>query len=234
MTSTPSDMLSEMSDCAYRLGVAVAARAEATEDWGRKLELIQVFDRCFFSVRVSIALQLRLRREAGAEARAPQGVAQRTETERDEGLEIERAEALERPDGPDDVTHDDVTRGGDAGLYTERDRDRETERASLPLLLSTLNGVADAAGALPGPAPAALPALRELLARVGAETPAALRAPTPRANAQTGSPANARINLLAGARAGPAAPLRTRLAGSAVATLEAGPPLRATGPPRRR
>lgn len=213
MTSTPPDMLCEMSDCAYRLGVAVAARAEATEDWGRKLELIQVFDRCFFSVRVSIALQLRLRREAGAEARAPQGVSTRGMTERDEGLEIERAEALERPDAPDDVTPDD------AGLYTERDRDREGERAGLPLLLSTLNGVANAADSLPGPAPAALPALRELLARVGAETPAA---------PARASPAPA-----------PAVPIRARLAGSAglQVLVPPAPSLavrHATGPPRRR
>ena len=188
MTSTPapSDMLSELSACAHRLGVAFAAEAEATEDWGRKLELVQLFDRCFFSVRVAINLQLRLRREGGARA------AERHDVERAEGLEIERPEAAQ------DATRDDT--------YDERDRDRETERATLPLLLSTLNGIAKDAAALPGPAPAALPSLRDLLARVGAEPAATPRRPSP-------------------------LPLRARLAGSAGLAL-ASPPGPATGPPR--
>lgn len=194
--------------------MGLAAEAQATEDWGRKLELIQVFDRCFFSVRVAVALQLRLRREARL-GESPH--VEPADVERAEGLEIERPE-----------------RGAAEPAYDERDRDREVERATLPLLLSTLNDVATAAGALPGPPPAALPSLRELLARVGAETPAT---PTPETSPARSPMATPRASLLlAGARPAltPATPLRARLAGSAGAALEVGPLRRATGPPRRR
>lgn len=211
MARTPatSDMLSELSGCAHRLGVAFAAEAEAAEDWERKLELVQLFDRCFFSVRVAVALQLRLRREA-----APR---ENLDIERNEGLEIERPKAAERSDT--------------AHTYNERDRDREGERASLPLLLSTLSGVAADAGALSGPAPAALPTLRELLARVGAETaaPSAPRRPPLQMSGRTGpSPATPL----------PTVPLRARLSAGVALAIPPGPttarPLRrATGPPRR-
>jgi hypothetical protein len=144
----PSDMLSELSACAHRLGVAFAAEAEREADWKRKLDLVNLFDRCFFSVRVAIGLQLRLRREASLAAHPRESL----DTERPEGLEIERPEAPERSDA----------RGH---TYDERDRDRETERVSLPLLLATLNGVAKDAAALPGPPPAGLSALTALLAR---------------------------------------------------------------------
>lgn len=206
MTSAPapSDMLSEMTACAHRLGMAFGREAEREADWKRKLELFNLFDRCFFSVRVAIALQLRQRREG----------TMRYDVARAEGLEIERPEPLETeaPERAETLTCD------------ERDRDRETERASLPLLLATLSGVAQDAAALPGPAPAELPTLRELLARVGAE-PAPPRRPGPKTNPETNP-----------------VPLRARLAGSAGLAL-AIPPLpasparplrRATGPPPRR
>lgn len=71
-TPTTSDMLPEMSACAYRLGMAFGQAAEPAEDDGRRLEMFQLFDRCFFAVRVATALQLRLRREGGmALAREP-------------------------------------------------------------------------------------------------------------------------------------------------------------------
>jgi len=205
-TPAPSEMLSEMSACAHRLGMAFAAQAEAEADWRRKAELFQLFDRCFFSVRVAIALELRLRREVGLRASADGA----HDIEPTEGLEIERPEAPER-----------------AEAYDERDRDRESDRegASLPLLLSTLKAVATDAAALPGPAPAALPKLNALLARVGVQLSPSGAAATPRA-----APS-------------PAPPLKARLTGSAGAALAIlpqpgsgkAPPLRrATGPPRRR
>ena len=57
-----SDMLSELSQCAYRLGLAFGHEAERAEDTARKLEYFRLFDRCFFAVRVATALELRLRR----------------------------------------------------------------------------------------------------------------------------------------------------------------------------
>ena len=61
-------------------------------------------------------------------------------------------------------------------VRVERDRDREVEPASLPIFLRTLEGVAADAAALPGPAPGALPTLRELLAQI-ASAPAAVAVP---------------------------------------------------------
>ena len=100
----------------------------------------------------------------------------------------------------------------------DADREREGERASLPILLKTLWGVAADAAALPGPPPAALPALTELLARTAGDQDPAAR------------PASSG--------------LRTRLAGASTAAMATAPPrsglaspgrrLRsATGPPRR-
>ena len=198
-----SEMLAEMSACAHRLGVGFAAEAERTQDFGRRLEMFQLFDRCFFAVRVATALQLRLRRESGwARAREPAGEAEAEVLDGPESPERERPEAAE----PERERF-------------EADRDRETERASLPVFLKTLQGVAAEAAALPGPRPAELPRLQDLLARATA-------APEP-------------------ARPAPRAPLRERLAGGsaavAVATAPRPPasPLpflpgrRATGPPRR-
>jgi len=179
-----SEMLAEMSACAYRLGMAFGREAERAEAPERRLEMFQLFDRCFFALRVATALQLRLRRDGGmAPARAPASDAERLETERAE------------PDGPERERFE-----------AERDRDRETERASLPVLLTTLRGVAADAAALPGPRPAELPALQDLLARVAA-APAPAR-PQPRAPA-----------------------LRDRLAGGSAALAMAAAPRRGDGAP---
>ena len=62
-TPAPSDMLAEMSACAYRLGMSFGRQAEAAQETSRKLEMFRLFERCFFAVRVATALQLRLRRE---------------------------------------------------------------------------------------------------------------------------------------------------------------------------
>lgn len=190
-----SEMLSEMSACAYRLGMAFGQEAERTQDRAQRLELFHLFDRCFFAVRVATALQLRLKREA-PERREPAG-----ETLRDTA-ETERPEA-------DDAAEPGRERLDDG---QDRDRDRETERASLPVFFKTLEGVTAGAAALPGPKPAELPTLQDLLARATTE------------------PAKPTV-----------APLRNRLSGSAALAVAAPalrpspslPPRRATGPPRR-
>jgi hypothetical protein len=189
-----SRQLSDMAECAYRLGMAFGAAAEkaqGTDDW---LRYFNAFDRCFFAVRVSTALELRLKREPAEPREAAS----------------DREELVDRPDPPE-------TEGRDRG-YDERDRDRETERASLPILLRTLEGVVADAATLPGPEPAELPTLRELIAHAKA-------APSP----STARPRTAQS-------------LRSRLAGSGAVT--AIPPKlasnvgqvlaarRATGPPR--
>jgi hypothetical protein len=196
--------LSELSECAYRLGLAFGHEAERAADTARQLEYFRLFDRCFFSVRVAIALELRLRRTPTAgEALA----------ERDEDLD-DRADPLE------DERPDSDTRLERERFETDRDRERETERASLPVLLRTLNDIVADAAALPGPEPAALPTLRELLAHVAPGSPPKTP-PTPHKT-----------------------DLRARLAGSGAALALERPPRpagspgglamrRATGPPRR-
>lgn len=149
-------------------------------------------------MRVAIGLELRLRRTP-AVAPGDALAADEDLTGRADPLEGERSER---------------------GREADRDREREAEPASLPVLLRTLTGVVADAAALPGPEPAALPTLRELLAHV-APGPLPTAPPTP-----------------------PRADLRARLAGSATAltlqraTRPAGVPSglavrRATGPPRR-
>jgi len=184
--------LDEMRDAAHALGMAFAQAAQAESDLDRKLTLFDAFHRSFASVRLSIALALRLKREA----QAPE----RIETERPdtEALDAERADAPERPE-----------------RYDERDRDREAERASFPLLLRTLGRVADDAQALL-PQAAELPTLRELLDRVGAQ---------PAAAAPVAAPLRARLS---GGTATPTLPQPHRPAGLPGATSR-----RSTGPPRR-
>ena len=155
--STPdprSQMLSELAQCAHRLGMAFGGEAERAESHERRMDYFHLFDRCFFAVRVATALQLRLRR-APAEGRAE--------------AEAERAETLDRETDRDPPDRE----------AAEADRERDREPASLPVFLRTLNDVSASASALPGPAPAELPTLRELLARVTADTaPAARPRPT--------------------------------------------------------
>jgi hypothetical protein len=186
--------LDDLRNAAHALGMAFAQAAQAEDDLDRKLSFFDAFHRSFASVRLSIALELRLKREAHRPARIE------TERPETEPLDVERAEAPERPE-----------------RYDERDRDREAERASFPLLLRTLGRVADDAQALL-PQAAELPTLRELLARVGAQPAAAAARPV-------------------------ATALRARLSGG-TATLTLSPPhrpsgladgrpRRSTGPPRR-
>ena len=140
-----SQRLSELSQCAYRLGLAFGGEAERAEGAARRLEYFELFERCFFAVRMATALELRLGRPSAPGGRADREDlsirAERDPLERDDHIESER----------------------------ERDREREAEPASLPVLLRTLGGVAADAAALPGPAPAALPTLRELLASIASD-----------------------------------------------------------------
>jgi hypothetical protein len=165
--------LDQMREVAFRLGMSLGQAALAEDDIDRKLTLLDAFHRSFAAVRLSIALKMRLAREART---APRAETERAETER---LETGRAEGVERPE-----------------RFDERDRDRETERASFPLLLSTLRRVACDAETLQ-PQAAELPALRELLDRVGAQ-------PAPPAK--------------------PAGPLRERLSGGTAALTLTAPP----------
>lgn len=111
-------------------------------------------------MRVALALKLRLLQAT----RAASGTAHlRDETrEADEAHERGDPPETERPDRADSLRE-----------RPDGDRDRESERTSLPLLMKTLRGVAADAAARPGPAPAELPALTALLARAtGAQGPA--------------------------------------------------------------
>src|SRR5579859_4006289 len=204
-----SRQLSEMAECAYRLGMAFGAateKAQGTDGW---LAYFNAFDRCFFAVRVATALQLRLDRTP-AEPR---------EAATDRETLIDRADPPETPESEAD--RHDRDRG-----YDERDRDRETERASLPILLRTLEGVAADAETLPGAEPAELLTLRELIAHAKA-------APSPSA-AQPRTAQSLRSRL-AGSGAAQAPPPKAHLASPHLAS-NVGQVLaarRATGPPRR-
>lgn len=184
-----------MRQAAYGLGLGFARAAEAEGDLDRKLVLFDAFHRSFASVRLSIALAMRLR----SEARRPAPT------------EPERAEALERPDHPERPER-----------YDERDRDREAERASLPLLLRTLASVADDARALT-PRAAELPTLDELLDRVRAQPAPATPSPPP--------PSSGALRArLAGGTATLTLPPPTR-SGGPLAGLPGASPRRSTGPP---
>jgi hypothetical protein len=226
---TPADprlaMLADMGACAYRLGMAFGTEAERARTAADRLQYFQLFDRCFFAVRVGVALELRLKREAGRGAAGVDREHLADRAERDPP-EDERAEPLER-ERPETLEYAERLE------YTERDREREAEGASLPLLLRTLEGVAADAAALPGPPPAALPTLQDLLARFSSD---AVAPPGPVSGSVLGS--------------GGGHALRARLTGSAAAlaaspaagqTLTLSPPAPppappnvrdATGPPR--
>ena len=185
----PVEMLDALTQCAYRLGRAFAAEAERSHGKAM-LEACERFDRCFFSVRMGIALQIRLRR---AEPVYREVESEREPTEREPSDHHTATEPL------------------------ERERDRETERASVPLLLNALETVAADAALLSGPAPAALLTLRELLATFAS------------------APAQTKVLARVVPSPKPAGDLRIRLAATASASILTIPPPRrhATGPPRR-
>ena len=222
--------LDALGDHAYRLGMIFGAEAERALDPSRQTEFFQLFDRCFTALRLSIALKLRLNRPAPA---------------------LRAEVARETPADPSE-------REGSARYY-DRDRDRESEPASLPLLLKTLNGVVADAARLPGPEAAVLPGLRDLLAAIASAPkpvtpipvtpiPVTPKPVTPKPvtpKPVTPKPVTSAPATLVRAAAPPGAGLRARLASSTTApvlTLQPlpGPALRgalplrpATGPPRR-
>jgi len=212
--------LSELADCAYRLGVQLAAAAEAEADVPKKVELFERFHDAAASVRLSLALQMRLRRMPAE----PRPALPRF---RPEALE---REAPERPDfhDPPDWEDRDLLR------YTERDREADREHVSFPALRRTLQSLVAGAEALPGPEPADLPRLREFLATTGPGTSPASSGVGPRRGG--GGAATGRAPE-------PGAALRDRLkaSGSAQAQILARLPAKAlglrthrpTGPPRR-
>src|SRR5688500_9066222 len=75
-----SQQLSELVDCAYRLGMVFGPAAEQAETTEQRIEFAKLFDRCFFSVRMGIGLQLRLAR-VPAQAAAGDAVSDREEDE---------------------------------------------------------------------------------------------------------------------------------------------------------
>ncbi len=199
--------LDELSQYAFRMGVVFGDLAERAEDLERQLAFFQLFDRCFFSVRVATGLQLRLRREP---------LAQRPMAREDLSVRAER--------DPSEQERGDTARRERLERYDERDRERERETVSLPILLRTLGTIVADAAALPGPEPSALPDLRELLARIAeastGQTPITARPISKRSDAGlrarlAGSAASA-LTLAAPARRSPTVELRLR---------------RATGPP---
>lgn len=208
MTTTDprSRQLSEMAECAYRLGMAFGAateKAQGTDGW---LAYFNAFDRCFFAMRVATALQLRLNRTLAEPHEAA----------------TDREALIDRPDPPETPGPETDGRERDRG-DDERDRDRETERASLPILLRTLEGVAADAENLPGAEPAELLTLRELIAHAKA-------APSPAAS----ETAQSLRSRLTGSAAAPAPSPRPHLASNVGQILAARhAPSRATGPPRR-
>ena len=183
-------MLFEMTGSAHRLGMAFAAEAEQADEIGRKIEYLKLFDRCFFAVRVGIALELRLEREGRWDA------ARAGREDRDDPAD--RAEL----DPPEDERPERPER-----LRLDADRDREVERATLPRLLDTLQAVAADAATLPGPPPAELPTLRDLLAHYAAapaETPAASHGHTHRTRLASSTSAFPGQGALAGLLTRPA------------------------------
>ena len=149
-----SHQLAGMRNVAFRLGMAFGGEAERVSDIDRKLKLFEAFHQCFASVRLAIALDLRLKKTPAQPTEA-----QERESERDEAPDWN-----ERPER------------SDALRYTERDR--ETERASFPRLLRTLKGVLSDAEQLLPDAPE-VPQLRGLLAKARPE-PTLIRPPPSR------------------------------------------------------
>ena len=156
-TDLELQFLESLVDCAKTLSLAMGEAAKVETDRVRMLELVEAFQRGFFSVRMGIRLSLTLRagpRPVRAAQIAPE--AEPLETEEAERLEIERLET-ERAERP------------------EREREREYEAVSLPAFLKTL-GVVSATAARLDDLPAhvrtaVLPALDKLLARANADTP---------------------------------------------------------------
>ena len=197
-------MLESLVDCAKTLSLAIGEAAKVETDRVRLLELVEAFQRGFFSVRMGIRLSMTLR--AG-----PKTVRAALETEEAEQLETEPPET-ERPERP------------------EREREREYEAVSLPAFLKTL-GLVSATAARLDDLPAhirteVLPTLHKLLARAHADA-APVGAP---AQSSPASPKGGADLLLRPPKAAP----RNQWLGSTAPVLPkpfplAGPPPRRSG-----
>jgi hypothetical protein len=194
------EMLAEMREPAFRLGMAFAREAERAPDTATAIKFFNLFDRCAFSVRVGIALELRLERAPAVRLEARDPISDR------ENL-VDREDLADRdPPERDDAYEPEY----------DRERDRETERASFPILIRALEGVCADAAKLPGPRPAELVTLTELLAKAKA------------AAAADPSRAGRLRTRRTGSGAGPALPPSRRPASNVGEVLAR---LRATGPP---
>ncbi|MDZ4374699.1 MAG: hypothetical protein U1C74_25240 [Phenylobacterium sp.] len=214
--TTPSDIqgLSDLGECAYALGMVFGRRAQDEADLGRMVRYVELFERCFHGFRVSVALKLRLAREARIGAQragaAPSAPA------------LDHPETVERADSGTGVQHE--REAAETTLRLEEDRDREP--VSLPILLKTLGGVVAGAETLPGPPPAELLTPRELLARMTS-------APPPRTSRPTPAASGAGVALLTRPTDAPAQGGRAQrlLSGAAPLAPPGGPRDGATGPP---
>lgn len=205
--------LDELSQYAFRMGVVFGDLAERAEDLGRQLAFFQLFDRCFFSVRVATGLQLRLRREPVA----PRPTARAAR----EDLSVRAERDLSEQEPADAGGRDAPER------YTERDQERERETVSFPILLRTLGAIAVDAAALPGPEPSALPDLRELLAKIASAPAGKTPITTRRTPTPSGTSLRARLATSA------STPVKTLMRPKPPASGVTFQLHRATGPPRR-
>ncbi|WP_293384238.1 hypothetical protein, partial [Phenylobacterium sp. SCN 70-31] len=104
--SAEIDQLDAMREAAFGLGMGFAQAAEVEGDLGRRLQLFEVFNRSFASVRLAIALAMRVRREGRLPPPSALAESARPQLE----PEVERPEALERPEPPERITYDERDR----------------------------------------------------------------------------------------------------------------------------
>ena len=200
-------MLESLVDCAKTLSLAIGEAAKVETDRVRMLELVEAFQRGFFSVRMGIRLSMTLRAGPRPVRAAPEAL--EAEALEAEQLETEPLET-ERPERP------------------EREREREYEAVSLPAFLKTL-GLVSATAARLDDLPAhirteVLPTLHKLLARAHADA-APVGAP---AQSSPASPKGGADLLLRPPKVAP----RRQLLGSTAPVLPKPFPL--AGPPPRR
>ena len=201
-------MLESLVDCAKTLSLAIGEAAKVETDRVRLLELVEAFQRGFFSVRMGIRLSMTLRAGPRPVRAAPEAL--EAEALEAEQLETEPPET-ERPERP------------------EREREREYEAVSLPAFLKTL-GLVSATAARLDDLPAhvrteVLPALDKLLARAKVAS-----APAQSSSAQSSpsSPKGGADLLLRPPKVAP----RRQLLGSTAPVLPK--PFPRAGPPPRR
>ena len=147
-------MLESLVDCAKTLSLAIGEAAKVETDRVRLLELVEAFQRGFFSVRMGIRLSMTLRAGPRPVRAAP------------EALEAEALEAEQLETEPPETERPERSE-------RERERELEYEAVSLPAFLKTL-GVVSATAARLDDLPAhirteTLPTLHKLLAHAHAD-----------------------------------------------------------------